>query len=169
MKDTTYIDVEPVEGNEVRNQKKKRSPWFWVSMILIILMLCCITTVVGGTVFKAINKGNARTTPEPCANCKTPEIPVADTDTGSYDHGNEVVCKYADGFNAEGRTVRKGTIVTGPAVVKPDRNINWAIPIYLGETYMTDASDEVIWILIGDNACVDAQAQYFNFWGPTHP
>jgi hypothetical protein len=80
---------------------------------------------------------------------------------------SERVCKFMEGYNADGRVVPAGTKVTGPAFVKPDRNTDWGLPVYLGESYTTTASDEVVWALDGDNACVDSQSAFFSFWGKT--
>jgi len=80
---------------------------------------------------------------------------------------SERVCKFIDGYDANGKVVPAGTNVKGPAFVKPDRNVDWGYPVYLSESYTTKASDEVVWLLDGDNACVDSQGQYFSFWGKT--
>lgn len=73
-----------------------------------------------------------------------------------------IVCKYMDGYTSEGKTVGAGTQIIGPAVVKPNRDLDHALLIYTGVQYTTIASDETIWMLEGDNTCVDAQAQYFS-------
>ncbi|MFA7627911.1 MAG: hypothetical protein WCY37_00620 [Candidatus Dojkabacteria bacterium] len=83
--------------------------------------------------------------------------------------GDEVLCQFAEGWTAEGLTVPSGTKVTGPAVVKQNRDLDWGIPIYVGETYTTVESDEVVWLLNGDNACVDAQSPYFSYWQEEAP
>jgi hypothetical protein len=88
---------------------------------------------------------------------------------GGVELGEETICKFAEGYDAEGKAVPTGTVVTGPAFVKPDRDISWGYPIYVGEEYTTTASDEVIWLLIGDNACVDAQSLFFSIWSQTKP
>lgn len=86
--------------------------------------------------------------------------------------GSEHVCHYAEGYTSEGRTVPAGTLVTGPAVVKPNRNIDWGYPVYPNEEYTTRNSDETVWLLVGDSACVDAQEgneerTFFSYWGKT--
>lgn len=80
---------------------------------------------------------------------------------------SERACKFMEGYNADGRVVPAGTKVTGPAFVKPDRNVDWGLPVYMDESYTTTASDEVVWALDGDNACVDSQSAFFSFWGKT--
>lgn len=79
--------------------------------------------------------------------------------------GIEKICRFAEDFNAEGKVVPAGTLISGPSFVKPDRNLDWGRPVYVGEEYTTRASDEVVWLLAGDNACVDAQAEFFSHWG----
>lgn len=96
------------------------------------------------------------------------EQPVA-VNPNSHAGGEATVCEYADGYDANGEVVKAGTEVKGPAFVKPDRNISWGYPVYVGETYVTKASDEVVWLLIGDNACVDSQSPFFTSWGKTKP
>lgn len=80
---------------------------------------------------------------------------------------SERVCKFIDGYDTNGKVVPAGTNVKGPAFVKPDRNVDWGLPVYVGESYTTKASDEVVWLLDGDNACVDSQSAFFSFWGKT--
>ena len=84
--------------------------------------------------------------------------------SGSLSLGDPQICKYADGYDSDGKVVPAGTVVEGPAFAKPDRNLDWGYPIYVGEEYTTTASDEVVWLMIGDNACVDAQAMFFTYW-----
>lgn len=91
------------------------------------------------------------------------------TNVGELAYGEETICKFADGFTSEGKTVPAGTVVKGPAFVKPDRDIDWGYPIYINETYQTKQSDEVVWLLKGDNACVDSQSFFFSFWGKNKP
>jgi hypothetical protein len=97
---------------------------------------------------------------------------VKDTNTvtsGKLALGEPQVCKFADGYDSLGKVVPAGTKIEGPAFVKPDRNIDWGNPIYIGEEYTTSASDEVVWLLTGDNACVDAQSLFFTYWSQTNP
>jgi hypothetical protein len=88
---------------------------------------------------------------------------------GGVELGEETICKFAEGYDAKGKVVPTGTVVTGPAFVKPDRNTDWGYPVYLTENYTTTASDEVVWLLVGDNACVDAQSLFFSIWSQTKP
>lgn len=90
------------------------------------------------------------------------------TNVGELAYGEETICKFADGYTAEGKTVPAGTVVKGPAFVKPNRDIDWGYPIYINETYQTKQSDEVVWLLKGDNACVDSQESFFSYWGKTN-
>jgi hypothetical protein len=102
-----------------------------------------------------------------CPECVCPEteqvVPTtSDTPSGDVTFSQEeVVCKFADGYTSEGKTVPKGTKVTGPALIKPNRDTDHVILLMQGAEYTTEATDETVWILIGDNACVDAQAQFF--------
>lgn len=89
--------------------------------------------------------------------------------SGSLSLGEPQICKFADGYDSLGKVVPAGTQIKGPAFVKPDRNIDWGNPIYIGEEYTTSASDEVVWLLTGDNACVDAQSLFFTYWSQTNP
>jgi hypothetical protein len=83
--------------------------------------------------------------------------------------GTEKICQFAEDFDSEGLVVPEGTKVVGPAVVKPDRNLDWGYPVYVDEKYETQASDEVIWLLNGDNTCVDAQEPFFTYWQTDNP
>lgn len=85
----------------------------------------------------------------------------------SHAGGEAAICEFANGYTSDGKAVPAGTKVEGPAFAKPNRNISWGYPIYIGEEYTTKTSDEVIWLLKGDNACVDAQGQFFTHWGKT--
>ncbi len=76
--------------------------------------------------------------------------------------GNAYVCKYMDGFDSEGQAVPSGTELIGPAVVKPNRDIDFAYLVLVDVEYTTIESDEVIWMLDGDNACVFSQAKFFS-------
>lgn len=83
--------------------------------------------------------------------------------------GMATICDYAPTFTSEGQAVPAGTLVRGPALVKPNRDISWGVPVYIGEEYTTRNSDEVIWLLTGDNACVDSQSMFFVHWQKTEP
>lgn len=76
--------------------------------------------------------------------------------------GDASVCKYMDDFNAEGKVVPAGTELIGPAVVKPNRNLDFAYLVLVDVKYITTESDEIIWMLEGDNACVLSQAMFFS-------
>jgi len=114
-----------------------------------------------------------------CPACECPTNVVTDqgldietgdnVSVGGVELGEESICKFAEGYDAEGEVIPAGTVITGPAVVKPDRNTDWGYPVYVGEKYTTTASDEVVWLLIGDNACVDAQSPFFSTWSQTNP
>jgi len=75
--------------------------------------------------------------------------------------GEETICDYAEGYNSQGEVVPSGTKVSGPALIKPDRDTNHVILLMPGAEYTTEATDEVIWVLVGDKACVNAQSQFF--------
>jgi hypothetical protein len=81
---------------------------------------------------------------------------------GGVTLGEETVCDYADGFDSRGKVVPSGTKVIGPASIKPDRDTNDGILLMPGAEYTTEATDEVIWVFVGDEACVNAQAEYFS-------
>ena len=76
--------------------------------------------------------------------------------------GNSTVCKYMEGFDSEGQAVPSGTKLIGPAVVKPNRNLDHAFLVLVDVEYTTIESDEVIWMLEGDDACVKSQAMFFS-------
>ncbi len=104
--------------------------------------------------------------PARVATVSTPEgvtaVETNDVYTGGVTLGEETVCDYADGFNSRGQVVPSGTKVTGPASIKPDRDTNEGILLMPGAEYTTEATDEVIWLFVGDEACVNAQAESFS-------
>jgi len=162
-------------------QKARRPIWAILLTVGIILLMILGAIWLGKKIFeKPVASHEVPATLEcPDCNCSCPECPVVQQpldkptvpNSGSLTlgGGDERICKYAEGFNSEGKVVKSGTKVTGPAFVKPNRDIDWGYPIYVGEEYVTTASDEVVWILEGDNACVDAQSQFFSYWGITKP
>lgn len=89
--------------------------------------------------------------------------------SGSLSLGKPGDCKYADGFTSKGKEVPSGTVIKGPAFAKPDRDLDWGHPVYIGEEYTTQASDEGVWLLVGDNACVDSQSMFFTYWSKNNP
>jgi hypothetical protein len=89
--------------------------------------------------------------------------------SGSLSIGHPQICKYAVGFDSFGKVVPAGTEIQGPAFAKPDRNLDWGYPVYLGEKYTTQASDEVVWLLTGDDTCVEAQSMFFTYWSKNNP
>jgi hypothetical protein len=147
----------------VQNQPRNRIPWWaWVLIVIggiaVLGWLCRGTLWIGNTVLD-----DAIVRRMPVAVVQPTSAPSDDTQ--SPDAGSAAICKYADSYTAEGKVVPAGTLVQGPAFVKPDRNRDWGRPIYVGEEYTTRASDEVIWLLTGDNACVDSQHLFFSIWG----
>lgn len=76
--------------------------------------------------------------------------------------GDASVCRYMEGFDAEGQVVPAGTKLIGPAVVKPNRNLDHAFLVLVDVEYTTINTDEVIWMLEGDDACVLSQAKFFS-------
>ncbi len=111
--------------------------------------------------------GNFHAYPEcPECVCDAEEVVFTtptDTPTGdvTFTQG-EKVCRFAEGYTSEGKVVPKGTTVTGPALVKPDRDIDHVILVMPDAEYTTVETDEVIWLLVGDPACVNSQAKFFS-------
>lgn len=134
----------------------------WFGIVLIILFAAWMLT-------KIWNGINLPTCPE-CSASNGGTTQGLDIDTNTDDNvsvggvtlGEETVCDYADGFNSRGQVVPSGTKVTGPASIKPDRDTNEGILLMPGAEYTTEATDEVIWLFVGDEACVNAQAEYFS-------
>lgn len=104
-----------------------------------------------------------------CPACECPTSDgVADNDTtvtetedsfvaeGAIDE--VMVCDFAEGYDSEGVVVPAGTVITGPAVVKPYADNAHALAILPGATYTTVAAKEVTWLYIGDANCVIANA-----------
>jgi len=104
-----------------------------------------------------------------CTECPT-NVGLTETDTNVVDTPSgdvtftqeEKVCRFADGYTSEGEVVPSGTKATGPALIKPNRDTNHVILLMPGAEYTTEAADEVIWLLIGDETCVNAQAMFFS-------
>lgn len=132
--------------------------------MLILSIICCVGT------FLLISQRNAPDTQtvQPTQVVVQPQ-PTAPVVILPPNVDEAYVCAFAQGFTSEGKAVPAGTVVIGPAVVKPNRDLSWGFPLYVGEEYTTIASDEVVWPLTGDNICVDAQAKFFQYWGKTAP
>lgn len=90
-----------------------------------------------------------------------PATPPAEVNSGEMEKGDQNDCLYAAGFDSQGQVVPSGTKVVGPAVIKPNRDKDHAIVVNVDVQYITSASDEVVWLLIGDNACALANAEPF--------
>jgi hypothetical protein len=103
--------------------------------------------------------------PARVATVSTPEgvtaVETNDVYTGGVVLGEESACHYAEGFDSQGEVVPSGTKVTGPAVIKPFRDKDHALVINVGVEYTTTNSDEVVWLLVGDNACALSNAEPF--------
>lgn len=118
---------------------------------------------------KIWNGINVPTCPE-CPTCESWTQTDNDNDTNVVDTPSgdvtftqeEKVCRFADGYDSYGKVVPSGTLVTGPALVKPDRDLDHALLVMPGAEYSTVETDEVIWLLVGDSACVDSQAMFFS-------
>lgn len=126
---------------------------FVVVIAIIALVGCGLTTVL---VYQWVS-------PATVNNPQT-KVPIV-VNPNSHSGGEAAICEFASGYDSNGKVVPAGTEVKGPAFTKPDRNVSWGYPVYVGETYVTKASDEVVWALVGDNACVDSQSAFFSFWG----
>lgn len=144
-----------------------------IILVALLVFLCCgLTTLLTYQWLSPARSVTEKVVTVPIAQDKE-EVskPSSNEEQASSVSGStedsERVCKFMEGYNADGRVVPAGTKVTGPAFVKPDRNVDWGLPVYVGESYTTTASDEVVWALDGDNACVDSQGQFFSFWGKT--
>ena len=105
--------------------------------------------------------GNFHVCPECVATNDTPVVETNDVSTGAIALGEESICKFAEGYDSQGKVVPSGTKVTGPAVVKPFRDEDHALVLNVGVEYITTNSDEVVWLLIGDNACALSNAEPF--------
>lgn len=103
-----------------------------------------------------------------CAECSTSDgaditSDVVDTPSGDVTFTQEEkVCRFADGYDSYGKVVPSGTLVTGPALAKPNRDIDHIILVMPDAEYTTVETDEVIWLLVGDSACVNSQAMFFS-------
>lgn len=128
--------------------------------------LGCLIPLIGVTIVAIIIASNMFA---PATEPVVQPTPVVAIQPTAQAVGMATICDYAPNFTSSGQTVVAGTHVRGPAFVKPNRDISWGMPIYFGEEYVTQASDEVIWLLTGDNACVDSQSQFFVHWGKTAP
>lgn len=88
---------------------------------------------------------------------------VVDTPSGDVTFTpEEKVCRFADGYDSYGKVVPSGTLVTGPALVKPNRDLDHVLLVMPSAEYTTIQTDEVIWLLVGDETCVNAQAMFFS-------
>jgi hypothetical protein len=131
----------------------------WFGIVLIILFAAWMLTKIWNGVNVA------------CPECPTDsgwtktdnDTNVVDTPSGDVTFTQEEkVCRFADGYDSYGKVVPSGTLVTGPALVKPDRDRDHALLVMPGAEYTTVETDEVIWLLVGDSACVDSQAIFFS-------
>ena len=171
-KELSIMAAKKQEKNVVIEATPRRNPLWVLLTVGIILLMVLGSLWLGKKIFQK------PVVSEECPRCVV-ECPVVQQPQGKLDPpvvpgavtsgGEEKICKYADGFNSKGKVVKAGTEITGPAFAKPNRDIDWGRPILVGETYTTSASDEVVWILEGDNACVDAQSMFFSYWGKTRP
>lgn len=137
----------------------------FVGQVIVIGLVMAGLIFLAGIVFPQDAIACVNTSPAGISVVKDAETVT----TGSASLGEPQVCKYADGYTSKGKVVPSGTVVKGPAFVKPDRDLDWGNPIYVGEEYTTTASDEVVWLMIGDNACVDSQSVFFTYWSKNNP
>lgn len=157
---------------KIKSEVKPRNNPLWVVLIvgLVLLMLLASLWVTRKIFEKPVVSQECprfleeSPVDQPQGKLDPPVVPATTTSGGE-----EKICKYADGFDDEGKVVKKGTLVTGPGFVKPDRHLDWGRPVLVGETYITTNSDEVIWLLKGDNACVEGQNMFFSYWSKDHP
>ena len=69
-----------------------------------------------------------------------------------------LVCEFILGYNDRGKSFGPGTVVNGPAVVKPFADKAHAYAIMPGTKYTTTHNKEVVWLYRGDSDCVLANA-----------
>lgn len=136
-----------------------------VVLVVIVVILWAGSALIGRNM---INTCAVANNPSPSGERTFEENENSDT-TGTLVLGEPSLCDYAEGYDSDGKVVPRGTKVFGPAAVKPDRDTDWGLPIYVGEEYITSESDEVVWLLVGDNACVDSQGRFFVPFSKTKP
>ena len=148
---------------------------FVVVLGLLLLAGCLVTSIVAiRWLSPSDNDAIAATANADACNCPEDEE-LADVEevvnndkitTGDANipdsEGTEKICRFADGYDSNGKVVPSGTTVNGPAAVKPDRDRDHAILILPGSNYVTTATDEVVWLYVGDYTCVLAQGQFFS-------
>ena len=133
--------------------------------MLILSIICCVGT------FLLISQRNAPDTQtvQPTQVVVQPQ-PTAPVVILPPNVDEAYVCAFAQGVTSEGQLVAPGSQILGPAFVKPNPDISWGLPIYIGETYQVPANSRVVaWRLVGDNDCVDSQHLFFTFWQKTEP
>lgn len=156
------------ENNSNGNNVLGKIVTFWGLGCLIPLTLFCLALTAVTVIIVANLSAPANTeavmiapTPKVLPTVIADEPALKPTPIATETAETERVCKYSDGFDANGKVVPSGTTVHGPGLVKPDRNRDHAILVMPGSNYITTATDEVIWTLIGDSACVLSQGQFF--------
>lgn len=169
-----WIGEYSIKKNEVRNSLGGESmdalkfvvKTLAIGAVLVVLMGCGLVSLLTYQKFTPAPVVEKVSVSAPAAVEKEVVAkPASVTDSeakGSAEEGIEKVCKYSEGFDANGKVVSSGTTVHGPALIKPDRNRDHAILLLPGSNYVTSATDEVIWTLIGDSACVLSQGQFFS-------
>lgn len=132
--------------------------------VLILSILCCVGT------FALIYRQNAPDTQVVQPTQAVVVQPTAPVVILPPNANEAYVCAFAQGVTSEGQLVAPGSQILGPAFVKPNPDISWGLPIYIGETYQVPANSRVVaWRLVGDNDCVDSQHLFFTFWQKTEP
>jgi hypothetical protein len=97
--------------------------------LLILSTICCV-----GTFFFLNRPDNTAVESTPAS------TPVAEAPTPVVVDGSRI-CRYAEGTTSEGIVVAQGTVVRGPALVKPNRNRDHVLLILDGASYTTKATD----------------------------
>ncbi len=131
----------------------------WFGIVLIILFAAWMLTKIWNGTQTCECPTNIVTETENDTTVTETEDVVAKDVTDEV--GNPSECEYVAGYTSKGIVVESGTKVTGPAVVKPSRDKDHALVINVGVEYITSNSDEVVWLLVGDNACALSNAEPF--------
>lgn len=125
-----------------------------IGLVLMIFLILGILAII------LVSKPEA---PAPTTQVPVTEVtPLPTAGLSATPVAGSTICRYADGIDSYGKVVAENTTIIGPAVIKPSRDRDHAILLLPGSTHVTTATDEVVWALQGDAACVISQGEFFS-------
>ena len=73
----------------------------------------------------------------------------------------EAIVRFVDGWDSNGKVLRKGSTINGPAIVKEDPNNAYVIAVYPNASY-TLKVDAVVWLYEANPQGLESQFQFFD-------